>query len=120
MASESDLTRAVILACSKGGTRLFRQQSGQFWQGVVVDRTPDTITLRFPRAITVGVPGMSDLTGITNGGRYVAIETKMPDARTHPDRLHAQLQFIHTITRLGGLSGIVDSVEGARILLSKS
>ena len=118
--SESDLTRDVIASLSRGDTRLFRQQVGTFWSGVIVHRDADTITLRFPRAVTVGVPGMSDITGITDGGRYVAIETKMPGSRTDPERLHAQLQFIHTVTRLGGLAGIVDSVEGARVLLSKS
>ena len=112
---ESDTQRQIQAALSHGDTRLFRAQVGTYWAGVVVNRTPDTITLRHYQAVRVGVPGMADLIGIGPGGRYVSLEVKRtPTSRISPEQI-AWLNLIHS---LGGLAGIVSDVDGARAILT--
>lgn len=109
--------RTIQAAHSHGDTRLFRTHNGIAYAGKVVSRTKTHITLENYRPITLGVPGMSDLTGITEGGRYAAVEVKVPCGRTDPDRLAAQMRFIATIRQLGGRAGFATDVESAGRIL---
>lgn len=118
--SESDLYPAIIGAHSHGGTRLFRQQSALAWAGKVINRTATTITLLHPHAMKIGVPGISDIGGLTSyevtradiGTRlavYVAIEVKAGRARPTEE----QAAFIAMVRALGGRAGVARSVEDA-------
>lgn len=98
--SEADIMRTIQFELSKLGITLWRMNVGNF-------------ELADGRRITVGIPGMSDLLGITATGRFVAIECKRPGARTDPDRLKAQEMFIDNVKRRGGLGGFASSVSEA-------
>jgi len=122
--TESDLYPAIIGAYSRGGTRLWRQQSMLAWAGVVIARTATTITLAHPHAVKFGMPGIADLGGMTSVivtpamvgstlGLAVQIECKAPRARATPE----QAAFIDTVARLGGRAGIARSVEDAALII---
>ena len=119
--SESDLYPAIIGSLSHGATRLWRQQSLLAWAGKVVRRDATTITLAHPHAIKIGMPGMSDLGGLTaveitpedvgsTLALYVAIEVKA--GRERPTE--QQEAFIAMVRGLGGRAGVARSVEEAQ------
>jgi hypothetical protein len=109
----------IILALSHGDTRLWRQQVGTFR------------ALHSDHLVRVGVPGMSDITGLTSRiitadmvgqriAQFVAIECKAPGSRASDSdkaRRIRQGAFIDTVNRLGGIAGIARSVDEARGLL---
>ena len=114
---ESDLSRLIQLELSGDGVRLWRFPVGSY-------------ELADGRRITVGIPGMSDLLGltpveITQGmvgqtlAVFTAIEVKRPGAYTQPARLKAQDMFCATVRRYGGLAGIANSVEEARTIVGQ-
>ena len=111
--SEREIKTAILLNCSKGNTRLFRVNAGIAWAGQVVNRTANTVTIKNPYPITLGEEGMSDLLGITDEGKFVAVEVKKPGHKTDKRRLDSQMRFISMILRLGGRAGIAESVEDA-------
>lgn len=117
--SESELYGPILAEISRGPNRLFRQNAGVAWQGSVIERTPTRLVLAYPRALKMGVPGMSDLGGfagveITQDmvGKtlavYAAIEVKEKGKPT-PE----QMAFIHMVVRAGGRAGVARSVEQA-------
>jgi hypothetical protein len=123
VATESSLY-PQILALSRGPTRLFRQQSLMSWAGRILSRTHDTITLYKPRAITVGVPGMADIGGLTSVvitadmvgqtiGVAVQIEAKGPKTRIEQE----QRDYLAMCVRLGARAGIARSVEEAQRII---
>ena len=126
--TESALYPEIIGALSHSGTRLFRQQSALAWAGKVINRTAATITILHPHAMKIGVPGISDIGGLTSHevtsadiGRTlaiaVAIECKFGRARPTEE----QAAFIAMVRRLGGRAGVARSVEEARgIILGES
>ena len=109
---ESPILREIILRLSNSSTRLFRMQAGTF---ELIDG----------RHITIGVPGMSDLIGLSSrvitpemvGQRiafFTAIEVKSATGRPRPN----QLDFIQVVSNLGGLAGVARSVDDARRILT--
>jgi hypothetical protein len=116
--SEQAIQQRIRLACSRGPTRLFRNNTGR---------------LRDERGqlVTFGLcPGSADLIGyrtveITEddvraaGGRlrlavFAAVEVKAPTGRATPE----QTAFLEHVTAAGGLAGIARSVEDAQAILS--
>ena len=123
--TESSLYPAILAACSRGPTRLFRQHSTLAWAGRVLNRTHDTLTLYRPHAIHFGAPGMADFGGITavlvtpdmvgqTIGVRLDIEVKGPKTRVLPE----QRDYIATMQRLGARAGIARSVEEAARIIS--
>ena len=113
MSLERDIQSAILLALSHGPTRLLRINAGVAWQGTVIERTPQRLVLARPYAIKLAAPGVSDLIGWTEGGRFVAIEVKAPRGRVTDE----QAAFIELVRRSGGLAGVARSVEEARAIL---
>jgi hypothetical protein len=114
---ESDLSRLIQIELSADGVRLWRFAVGNY---ELVDG----------RRLTVGIPGMSDLLGftpvtITQGmvgqtlAVFTAVEVKRPGAYTEKKRLAAQDMFCATVRRYGGLAGIANSVEEARVIVGQ-
>jgi len=106
----------IISALSRGDVRLFRQQSGTFR------------ALYNEQHITVGVPGMSDTTGMVSrivtpemiGQRvaiYTAIEVKSATGKTARERRKLQDSFLAMVTGLGGIAGYARNIEEARALI---
>lgn len=117
---ESSLYGEIMRALSRDATRLFRQQSGLFWTGRVIEHTAQRVVLLNPRAVKVGTPGMSDLGGITSViitpdmvgrtvGIDVQIEVKSNRGRVTPE----QAAYLSTLQSLGARAGIARSVDDA-------
>ena len=110
---ERDIQAQILLALSHGPTRLLRVNAGVAWQGTVIERTPQRLVLARPYAIRLAAPGVSDLIGWTEGGRFAAIEVKGPRGRVTDE----QAAFLELVRRSGGLAGVARSVEDARAII---
>ena len=113
MTSERDIQAQILLALSHGPTRLLRVNAGVAWQGTVIERTAHRLVLARPYAIRLAAPGVPDLIGWTEGGRFVAVEVKGPRGRVTDE----QAAFIDLVRRSGGLAGVARSVADARAVL---
>ena len=113
MSLERDIQTSILLALSHGPTRLLRINAGVAWQGTVIERTEHRLVLARPYAIRLAAPGVSDLIGWTEGGRFVAIEVKAPRGRLTDE----QAAFIELVRRSGGLAGVARSIDDARAIL---
>ena len=111
--SERDIQTSILLELSRGPTRLLRVNAGVAWQGTVIERTEHRLVLARPYAIRLAAPGVSDLIGWTEGGRFVAIEVKAPRGRLTDE----QAAFIELVRRSGGLAGVARSIDDARAIL---
>jgi hypothetical protein len=104
---------------------MFRNNTGQGWQGQRLQSRPGTVLLSDPRPLHAGlVKGSSDLIGwktitVTPEmvGRklaiFAAVEVKTERGRITVD----QLNFIEQVRSAGGIAGIARSPEEARNLL---
>ncbi len=113
MTSERDTQTSILLELSHGPTRLLRINAGVAWQGTVIERTEHRLVLARPYAIRLAAPGVSDLIGWTEGGRFVAVEVKGPRGRVTAE----QAAFLDLVRRSGGLAGVARSVEDAWAIL---
>ena len=95
---ETHLVRACLDYLRLRGVYCWRQNSGAavFGQGKA---------RRFVR-MTRGVQGVSDILGILPGGRFVAVEAKMPGNRPTPD----QAAFLDAVRAQGGVALVVTDV----------
>ena len=126
--SEMSTLRQILLTCSRGPTRLFRQNTGQGWVGqsrrfsrsetVIVQ--PGDVLIRNARPLHAGLcEGSSDLIGWTQrdgAAVFTAIEVKAERGRVTPE----QAQFVEVVTAAGGIAGIARSVEEAQRLIDRS
>ena len=100
--TEADIMRSIMLACRSSTVRLFRNNVGKL---------PD----RLGRWVTYGLGvGSADLIGI-NGGRFVAIEVKLPGQKATQE----QQDFINMVRSMGGQAGVAHNVEEAIEILAK-
>ena len=113
MTSERDIQSTILVALSHGPTRLLRINAGVAWQGSVLQHNRDLLVLAHPRAIRLAAPGVSDIIGWTEHGRFVAIEVKA--GRRQPT--DEQAAFIELVRRSGGLAGVARSVQEARAII---
>ena len=111
--SERDIQTSILLELSHGPTRLLRINAGVAWQGTVIEHTRHRLVLARPYAIRLAAPGVSDLIGWTEGGRFVAIEVKAPRGRVTDE----QKAFLDLVRRSGGLADVARSVEEARKII---
>jgi hypothetical protein len=126
---ESTILKSVMLSCSRGATRLFRNNVGKCWIGNVIKQwTADGkqfITLENPRRFHAGLcTGSLDLIGwksvtITPDmvgqtlAVFVAIETKTKTGRATTE----QNNFISAVRKAGGLAGVARSDAEALAIL---
>jgi len=125
--NEANLMRAIQLACSRGVTRLFRQNVGQGWTGnatriarpTTVTLQPGDVVIRNARPLHAGLcTGSSDLIGWTQrdgAAVFTALEVKTATGRATPE----QRQFVDAVSGAGGVAGIVRSVDEAQRLLGE-
>ena len=97
------------------GATGFRANVGEAWTGSDITRLPDgSILIRDARRLTTGLPaGFSDLFGLTNEGRFFALEVKAPKGRVTDQ----QANFLRHITDHGGIAGVARSVDDARLII---
>lgn len=123
--TESNILKEILLAASKTGARIFRNNTAVAWVGTKLKSPPGTIMLKDARPLHAGLcQGSSDLIGwktitITPdmiGSKvavFCAIEVKSKSGRATPD----QVNFIQTVRSHGGISGIArDASEAINIL----
>ena len=111
---EQPILKRILLACSRGKTRLWRNNVGQ-----LQDARGQWVRYG------VANPGGSDLIGwdsvvITPEmvGRRVAIFTAF-EVKSKTGRIRTEQQaFIDNVKRCGGIAGVVRSVEEAKSLLT--
>ena len=93
--SESAIMRAIQLAASTQGHRLFRNNTGLFYTKV---GTPVRCGL---------CVGSSDLVGYTSTGRFLAVEVKTTPGRLSND----QRAFLMAVVAAGGIGICARSVD---------
>jgi hypothetical protein len=138
MFTEQHIQQAVLLKCSSGPTRLWRNNVGTGWAGPATRITaanrftigqtlqPGDVVVRQGRPLHAGLcVGSGDLIGYSSvtitpdmvGQRvavFASVEVKAPKGRVSPE----QAAFAQHIRSVGGLSGIARSVADAQAILS--
>lgn len=96
MNKETVLMRKIMVALSEAGHFVMRTNAGTFFdaQG---------------NRVTIGFPGLSDLTGCTSDGKFFAIEIKLPGEKPRQN----QQSFLDAMRNKGAIAGCAHSVEEA-------
>lgn len=131
---ESSILKRILLTCSRGPTRLFRQNVGSGWVGpsqrftraeTVLVQAGDVL-VRQAKPLQAGLcVGSSDLVGWTSvevtadmvGQRlavFSAVEVKAVRGVLRPE----QATFIARVSEAGGLAGVARSPEDAEGVLT--
>jgi hypothetical protein len=128
--SEHEIQQRLLLACSRGPVRLFRNNTGLGWAGqstkvtqgnlraVAAHLQPGDVVIRQGRPLHAGLcVGSSDLIGwrTTESGlaQFVAVEVKSERGRVSSE----QTRFIDAVNQAGGCAGIARSVGDAQALM---
>jgi hypothetical protein len=124
--SERDTQKRILLNCSRGDTRLFRQNVGQGWAGRLVSNQAGRVTLQDARPLIAGLcTGSSDLIGWRSievtadmvGRRlavFAAVEVKSATGRP----TEQQRAFLAAVQDAGGVACVARSVEDAQRALA--
>jgi hypothetical protein len=126
---EAQVQQRILLACGSGTTRLWRNNVGTGWAGpatkvsagniraVAAALRPGDVVVRQGRPLHAGLcVGSSDLIGyrqVAGVAQFVALEVKSATGRPTAE----QTRFLDHIQAVGGVSGIVRSIDDARTLL---
>lgn len=102
--TETDLVRQCIQYLTVRGHNVWRQNSGAM---VVVGKNGKRRCVRFS-----SVHGISDIIGIAKGGKFLAVECKMPGKAP----TLAQFDFLSIISRTGGIGVWVSDVKELEVL----
>jgi len=117
MNKETRIQRLIMIAISQLGHTVWRNETGSFWTGQVIHKDNRTVTLANAQMIPCGLcKGSADLIGITNTGKFFAIEVKTPKGRASKE----QIQFIEHVNKQGGIAGIARSPQDAVDLLTRA
>ena len=110
--SEQAIQQRIRLACSRGPTRLWRNNTGRLrderGQLVTFGLCPGSADLIGYRSVVV----TSDMVGQTLAV-FAAVEVKTPTGRPTPE----QTTFLEHVAAAGGLAGIARSVDDAERIL---
>ena len=114
MNPETKIQNLILMALSKAGCLVFRNESAGAWVGKVLHKDANQVTLTDARMIRFGLAvGSADIIGIAPCGRFLAIEIKTSTGRPTKE----QLRFIEAVNNAGGIAGIARSVEDALKLI---
>ena len=118
---ETNIQRLIMMALSKSGARIFRNNVGKAYAGKAIKLTNGDVVIKNPYLIKFGLcVGSSDVIGWTpvtitpdmvgqKVAIFTAIEVKKPKGRVSPE----QKQFIERLTSDGGLAGVARSEHEA-------
>lgn len=96
--SEANIQNAILVALSQSGCLVWRQDTGAY-------KDPKS-----GRLIRYGLcKGSSDIIGICQDGKFLAVEVKTKTGRVRPE----QETFIAAVKRAGGRAGVARSPEDA-------
>lgn len=121
MGAETNIVRNMLLSASQAGARLWRQNSGRGWIGDATKFTraqtitvqPGDVLIRKARPFHAGFEGLADIGGISQTGRYVAVEAKTATGRVSDE----QRAFIRMVRSFGGLAGVARSDDDVAAIL---
>ena len=114
MNPETKIQNLILMALSKAGCLVFRNESAGAWVGKVLHKDAGQVTLTDARMIRFGLAvGSSDIIGIAPCGRFFAIEVKTRTGRPTKE----QMVFLNAVNNAGGIAGIARSVEDALKLI---
>jgi hypothetical protein len=130
---EKNLMSLIMLAVGKAGVRVFRNNTGQAWQGAerkfYEEGGRRVLKIYDPRPIDAGlVEGSSDLIGWTEVtitpemvGQKIAVFTAIEVKKNIKSVVSAkQLNFLTVIRNAGGIAGLArDPEEAARLVKMK-
>ena len=110
--SEQAIQQRIRLACSRGPTRLWRNNTGRLrderGQLVTFGLCPGSADLIGYRSVVVTPDMVGQQLAV-----FAAVEVKTPTGRPTPE----QTTFLEHVAAAGGLAGIARSVEDAEALL---
>lgn len=101
MTIHSETINQILLTCSRGPFRLWRNETGAAIR-------PHGGVVRY------GLPGSSDIIGLGPAGRFIALEVKIGSDKQN----ERQKNFEKTINAMGGVYAVVRSVQDAIDILS--
>ena len=114
MNPETKIMNTILMALSKAGCLVFRNETAGAWVGKVIHKDASQVTLTDARMIRFGLAvGSSDIIGISPTGKFLALEVKTSKGRATKE----QLRFIEAVNNAGGKAGIARSVEDALKLI---
>lgn len=117
MTLEDSILARILRECSRGPVRLFRNSVAVGWVGQLVGHENGCVILRNARRNSFGLAvGSGDLIGYTirdGVAVFTSLEVKTPTGRVRPE----QVEWDAAIRRAGGISGVVRSVEEAKVAL---
>ena len=126
--SEANIQNDILIALSKAGATVFRNNTGMGWVGMGLDGKPaqpcrkvmqvtvypGDVVIRNARPLHAGlVKGGSDIIGWNACGLFTAVEVKKTTGRATED----QLRFIEAVRAKGGRAGVARSVDDALRIL---
>lgn len=113
MASEQTIQQHIRIACSRGDTRLFRNNTGtlrdQHGRPVQFGLCKGSADLIGWRSITI-TPAMVGTTIAV----FTSVEVKTSTGRIRPE----QQQWLEAVQAAGGIAGVARSVADAEVLLA--
>lgn len=104
---------------SRPDLRLWRNETAICWVGEYRGKTPkgDVVLRRGASRLQAGLcVGSADLIGLTNAGRFIAIEVKT-GTKQQPSK--QQRKFLALIEEMGGIAAVVRSVGEVTQLLGE-
>jgi len=114
MNPETNIQNAILLALSKAGCLVFRNETAGAWVGRMLHKDSNIVTLSNASMVRFGLcVGSSDIVGIAPCGRFLAIEVKTSTGKATKE----QRRFLAAVSGAGGIAGIARSVDDALNLI---
>lgn len=121
---EGNFVKNIMLAASKAGARLWRQNTGRGWIGESVKKSDGSVIIYNARVFHAGFEGLPDTGGLVpvvvtpdmvgkTVGIYLTIEAKT-DGGIVSD---AQANFIRVVRSLGGRAGVARSDDDVAAIM---
>lgn len=117
MNQETKIMRLIMLALTKAGCLVFRNEIAGAYVGRVIHKDQRIVTLANAQLMTFGLcVGSADIIGIHKAtGRFLAVEVKTEKGKPTQE----QLNFIEQVRAANGIAGIARSAEEALDLLPR-
>jgi len=114
MNPETKIMNTILMALSKAGCLVFRNETAGAWVGKMLHREAGQVTLTNASMVKFGLMvGSADIIGISPTGKFLAVEIKTSKGRATKE----QLRFIEAVNNAGGIAGIARSVDDALLLI---
>ena len=114
MNPETKIMNTILMALSKAGCLVFRNETAGAWVGKVLHKDAGQVTLTNASMVKFGLMvGSADIIGISPTGKFLAVEIKTSKGCATKE----QLRFIEAVNNAGGIAGIARSVSDALELI---